>query len=123
MRQGPSQISYCVCFLLVIYWWAYTLPIRVACFPSESPLEETRFLFARGYLLKIASGVHFSFQLLDPIWYRPTQTLCMLVLWVNICVDPVDFEGLIFLVSSIPSGSYALSISSLKATLIPKERF
>ena len=43
--------------LLAIYSWAYSLPLRVVCFPSETPLEKTKFSFASGYQLEIASGL------------------------------------------------------------------
>lgn len=42
------------------------------------------------------------------IWCRPVQVLCMLplFLWAHISFAHVNLEGLIFLVSSDPSGSY-----------------
>lgn len=33
------------------------LLLRVVCFPSETPLEETKFLFAIGYQLELTSGL------------------------------------------------------------------
>lgn len=45
------------------------LPLKVVCFPSDTPLKETSFLFASGYLswisseLEMGTCVHFSFQL------------------------------------------------------------
>lgn len=53
---------------LTIYNWAHRLPLRVVCFPGESPLEDTKFSFVSGYVLEISSGlgmvacIQFSFQ-------------------------------------------------------------
>lgn len=37
-----------------LYSWVHNLWLRVACFPSETLLEETEFLFASGYQLERA---------------------------------------------------------------------
>ena len=64
-------------------------------------------------LLLSALGLHL---------YRPVQALCMLpqFAWVHVHVHHVvDAEGLVFLVSSIPSDSYTLSASSFAGSPEP----
>ena len=56
MRQGISEDAIQLgVYFLAIYCWAYSLPLRVVCFPSEMPLEETKFSFASGYQLEMTS--------------------------------------------------------------------
>jgi len=44
-------------------------------------------------------------------------------LWVPICIEPLHLEGLVFLVFSVPFGSYILSVSSsANPSLSPEER-
>jgi hypothetical protein len=55
MRQGTSKdaIEFDFC------WpsnWACSLPLKVTSFPSETPLEKTKFAFVSGYQLNIDSG-------------------------------------------------------------------
>jgi hypothetical protein len=52
--------------------------------------------------------------LLSALGPHLVQALCMLPrsLWVTLCIYPVDVEGFVFLVSSIPSDSYTLLASS-----------
>lgn len=99
--------------------------------PSEALLEKTKISAAHGYQLEIASGmgmgkcVHFSFHLYDVIWCRPLRVLCVLPqsLCVHICADIVNLEGLVFLVLSIPSGPYSLSVLSCFGFPEPQEGF
>lgn len=43
-------------FFLVIYCWAFSLPLREVCFSCEVPLEETKVSFAIGYHFEMVSG-------------------------------------------------------------------
>lgn len=51
---------------MVIYFWAWVLPLSVGNIPNETHLEKTNFSFASRCQLEIASwleigaGVHFS---------------------------------------------------------------
>ena len=51
--------------------------LGMVCVRSETPLEKTKFLFVRCYLLEIDSGLgmqayfHFSSQCWKHIWCRP----------------------------------------------------
>jgi hypothetical protein len=93
-----------------MYFWAWDLLLRVACFPNETSLEKTNFSFASGYQLKIASGLRMgviyplSLLLYNPIWCKSIQDLCMMshTLWNHMCI-----RSLCSLVS-IPSGFYTL---------------
>lgn len=44
MRQGPTKGA----LEFLFYYWAYSLPLRVFCFPSETSLEETKFSLQVG---------------------------------------------------------------------------
>lgn len=56
-------------FSVTIYCWMCSLLLRLVCFPSESPLDETKFTFESGYQIEIVpelekgTCVHFFFQL------------------------------------------------------------
>lgn len=62
------------------------------------------------------------FSAWSPLWCRLVQALCIPTqyLWVHFCINPVDLEGLIFLVSFIPSGSYTLSASFSSVPWVPR---
>ena len=107
MRQEPFKDT-----TDFVFCWPSTaghVPLRIASFPSETPLEKTKCSFASGYQLEIASGLgmevcaHFSFKLWDPICYRSLSSYKH---------QSCAFKGLVFLVSSNPSSSYILSVSS-----------
>lgn len=74
----------------------WSLPLRVDCFLSETPLEKTKFSFARDYLLGIASGlgmgrkgpVFTSFSPGTPSSTDPCRPLCQ-SLWVHMCSSPI----------------------------------
>ena len=80
-RQKTLQKCQQVCFVLVIYCWAWVLTWNVIFIPSKHPLEKTKFCFARSYQLEMASwlgiGAHayFSSQHWDPVWLEPVQAL------------------------------------------------
>jgi Na+-transporting methylmalonyl-CoA/oxaloacetate decarboxylase gamma subunit len=81
MRQGTSKgatvgffvfvvvVVFIFFFLLATYFWGMGPILRVVCFPSETPWEKTKFSFAHGFQLNIASGlgigadIYFSLQL------------------------------------------------------------
>lgn len=44
-------------FPVGIYGWARSLPLRVVCFPNETSLKKTKFLFASVYQWERASGL------------------------------------------------------------------
>lgn len=67
MDKAPSWMLLSE-FLLVIFFWAFSSPLRVVCFLIETHLEETTISSASGYPLEIASGLGmgacvYSFQL------------------------------------------------------------
>lgn len=37
------------------------VPLRIVCFPSQTPVEKTKFAFASGYQLEFASGLKIGF--------------------------------------------------------------
>lgn len=85
------------------------------CLASETPLEKMKFSFASGYQVK-ASGLWgvggiccFSFQLQDPICYRPVQALCMLLL--SLYVYMLIQSALV--VSSSPSTPHTFCLRNL----------
>lgn len=43
-------------FVLAIDSWAWDVPLRVVCFPNETPLEKSKFSFASDFQLEIAVG-------------------------------------------------------------------
>ena len=55
MRQKNLQKYHWVCLELVIYFWAWGLPLSVVCFPSETLLEKTKFSFGSTCKLEIVS--------------------------------------------------------------------
>ena len=60
MRQYISKqnkTTHRVNFVLAIYCWAWSLPLRVICTPSETPLEKTKFSFVSNCQLEMASGL------------------------------------------------------------------
>lgn len=75
-KEPPLDLR--IYLLLIVFCWARSLPLREVCFPSESPLDQTKFLFARGYQWEIPSGlgvgewVHF-FRLKGPNRCKPMQ--------------------------------------------------
>jgi hypothetical protein len=52
-QQGTSK--YDTEFISAIFFWECNLPL-VVHFPSESPLEKTKFSFSFGYQLEIGLG-------------------------------------------------------------------
>lgn len=56
-HYGTSNLQRCpwVPFPQAIDCLACSLPLKVVCFPSETPVEKTQFSFASGYWLEIAS--------------------------------------------------------------------
>lgn len=104
--------------------------LLVVCFPSEAAFKTIKFLFT-SCLLEMASGlgieawVYFSFQLQDSIWCRPTQNLCMLFPFLSVHMgdESVDLEGLVFLLSSIHSGSFTLSSPFLQGSSSSEGRY
>jgi hypothetical protein len=55
MRQGTFKDAIIVYFLFAIYFWVFSLPSEYPVSPSEAPLKKTKFSFASGYQLEIAS--------------------------------------------------------------------
>ena len=105
MTQGGQEISKDV--LQFIFCWPSTaghtaFPLRVVCFPSETPLKKTKFPFASGYkseitsslimgmcpLLLLALGLH-----LVQIHADPLHTASGFV--SSYVLDPVDFQDLV----------------------------
>lgn len=68
MKQGASKVAIEVTFVLAMYCWACTLHLKIVCFPSDTPLEKTKFPFASGCQLETTSelwmeaSAHFYFQ-------------------------------------------------------------
>lgn len=100
----------------------HAVGLWVGAFPSEIPLKKTKFFFASGYQLEIASesgmGGHvstpsFSSRTLAG-WCRTVQTLGMLpwLLWFHMCMVLLCLEGPVSLVSSNHTDSDTLSASS-----------
>lgn len=110
--KGPPKIPLCS-----ICCWLCSLPLRVISFPSETPLEKTickclsvgdGFWVGDGSMLpflRSALGLHL-------VQTHGGLRLVPQFLWFHVCVDHVDLEGLVSMVSSILTGSYTLSASS-----------
>jgi hypothetical protein len=72
-------------FSVVISCWARSPPLRVVCFSTDTPLEETKLSFANGYQLEAVSGLgieahdHFSFSFAGTLsgadWCRPSVSV------------------------------------------------
>lgn len=94
---------------------------KSSCFHNETSSKKTISSFANNYQLEIVSGLemgpyaHLSFWHWYSILCRPMQVLCLLLqsvfFFFRICLNPVDSEGLISLVSSIPSSFANISTS------------
>lgn len=81
--------------MLLILCRAWGLPVRMICFLSETSLENINFFSSDKdtFWARDEARVHFSFHLLDPIWYRPVD-LCILNEFI--CVPVLsDLECLI----------------------------
>lgn len=119
IKPGASKVAtqFILCWHLLL---GIKSTLKSSLFPSKIPLKKTKYLFSSGYQVESASGLgmgafaHFSFKLWDPIWCRRVQVLIMLPqsLWVHMCLLPVVWEGLVFLVCSTLSTSYTASSSS-----------
>lgn len=105
--------------MLTIYCYVWGLPLRVDYIPSETPLEKNILSFASDYSLEINSDLGTGTCAPSPL---STGTLsgaepckscaCCHSLSELICaLDVLCLEGLLSLISSIPSGSCTLSPS------------
>lgn len=118
-------VSFCVHHLLL------DLCLRLVCFPSKDSLEKTKFPFASGFPLEIASGLEMSHVFLSPFGSRsPSGTdLCRPSvrchsLYELICVPtPLCLETHDSLVSSITSDSNIHFSSTTDFPEIWGERF
>lgn len=54
-------------FLLAIWRWAHSLPLKVVCFPSETPLEKTTFPSANHYQQGLMQQYFKWVQLFNPL--------------------------------------------------------
>ena len=70
MMQGNSNLQ--LSFLLPLYC------LRIVCFLSETPLEETKFSFSSGYQLAIAS------------WLGRTACVLCFLHWESTCGGPLQ---------------------------------
>lgn len=107
-------------FVLATYCWARELPLNLVCIPTETLLENTNFSFMNGYQLEIDSGLKMEICV-----YYPSQPWGAAGAWVAYCHHLCDslcvtallsilvcLEGLVSLVSTIPTGSHNLSAST-----------
>lgn len=105
------------------------LPLSVVFLSRETPLEKAIFSFVSSCQLEIASGyvVGLVFTSLgdgtasDLYLCRPLVLCQSLFVFIHASVL-LCLEGLISLVSSIPTGSYNLFASLLQSSLSPEGR-
>lgn len=80
------------CFEMAIYSWTWGLPLSAVSIPCKTPWEITKFSFESGYQLEIASCwgmgacVYFSFSTLIPHLFWTLQSLCLLLVSMNLYV-------------------------------------
>jgi hypothetical protein len=107
-------------FLLAIYCWACSTSLRVLHFPRKTPLEKMKFSFASDYQLETALvhrwivslflllvlGPQLKEILAVPVHMSPHPSLVLKY------IGSAEIEGFCEYVSSVPFGSYTLSMSS-----------
>lgn len=117
MGQGKGKSIFMFCWPSTAEHWTY---IRVVYFLSETPLEKTKFLSSSSYQVHIATGLRMAGMYLLFLSIRSPSGadslrphLCCLCLRGFLCtLGLLCLKGLVSLVSSIPSGTKALSASS-----------
>lgn len=108
------------------------LPLRVVCFPSETPLEGTNLSYASGYQretgsgLKMGAHVHFSFHMWDTSGAdlcRPYACCLSMRLSSYMGLSCQHLGGPGSLLFSTSSGSYTLTASSSAGSRSLEEEF
>ena len=115
-RKPPKDAIQSI--LCAIYCCAWSLPLRVVCFSSETLTEKTNFWFANSYKLETTSGSGVRCAPIclisrtplnaDPCGPCHAATICCFIC----ALVMLYLESHASLVSSNPSGSYTLSASS-----------
>lgn len=112
---------------LAISCWAWVQLLRVVCILQWDFVGEKSFSFENVYQLDIASGLEMEVLSTSPLstggpsGFNSCRQVHAAVAPVSCCVcqsGPFALEGLVYLVSSIVSGSYNLSASS--STVLPE---
>lgn len=110
--------------LILCELWALGLSFRVACFPSETPLEKCNLLFSIGCQLEIVSVLSMDMYVQcsrTPIWLRSLWAMDMWppFLWFHL---RTCWEGLDVMVFSVPPDSYTLSVFAFVYSLSLERR-
>jgi hypothetical protein len=98
MRQETSKDA----IEFLFYWPSiaeqFTPPLKIVCFPSETPSKKTKFSLARDYQLEIASELGLDYVSVSPFRPRaPPGTVFVYAASVSVHrrFDHVDLDSLV----------------------------